>query len=100
MVVKRTFVISVENSTEPTEPGVNHEAKVDRPPENIANYWNGLLIIAILGVCALFTSPQMLIPRQNTIFYQSNWMEPILFLGFVLVLRILDGMQIFTVYFK
>lgn len=100
MVIKRISVISVENFIEPTEPGVNHEAKVGRAPENIASYWNGLLVIAILGVCALFTSPQMLIPRQNTIFYQSNWMEPILFCGFVLVIRIVDGIQQLNVYFK
>ena len=43
--------------------------------ETIASYWNTCHVVTILGICTICLSPQMLIPRHNSIIYQSYWLE-------------------------
>ena len=40
-----------------------------------ASYWNVFHVFTILGTSALFLSPQLLLPRQNSIYYPSYWHE-------------------------
>ena len=37
--------------------------------------WNICHVFSVLAVCVAFSSPFALIPRTNSIFYQSNWYE-------------------------
>ena len=43
--------------------------------ESPASYLNIGHVVTILVVCAICLSPQMLIPRHNSIVYQSYWLE-------------------------
>ena len=49
------------------------QAQVDL--ENNASYWNICHVFTILMISAVGLSTQMLIPRQNSIIYQSYWLE-------------------------
>ena len=52
----------------------NEEAKYSTK-QNDTNSWNVLHAFSILTVCFVFVSPWTLIPRTNSIIYQSHWFE-------------------------
>ena len=37
--------------------------------------WNMCHVFSVITVCVIFSIPVTLIPRTNSIFYQSNWYE-------------------------
>ena len=50
------------------------------------SYWNFCYVFAVLACCTVFSSPVTLIPRSNSIFYQTHWFEFNLSYGIVLLL--------------
>ena len=57
--------------------GINDDQDVQEGEDSndIASYWNTCHVVTILGICSICLSPQMLIPRHNSIVYQSFWLE-------------------------
>ena len=45
------------------------------PKENYVSRWNILHVISILGFGVIFLTPWTLIPRTNSVAYQSHWFE-------------------------
>ena len=86
-----------------------HEAQpnVEEEPVKIGNralgtnasYWNLLHIFTILAFSALVLSPQLLIPRHNSIYYPNYWHEIIIVIvvaTFCLSMRTLMEFIVFT----
>ena len=73
-----SYQISTINVQETTH-NIKRTEKDDPKNERIlvenASYWNVLHVFTVLGTSALFLSPQLLIPRQNSIYYPSYWYE-------------------------
>ena len=68
-------VISVEDlpSNENQKEGSKTKEEILGNEEPSA--WNICHVFSVLIVCVIFLSPPLLIPRTNSIFYQSNWYE-------------------------
>ena len=68
-------VIAVDDSYFNEDSKENNNSLDNRSKVNNINHWNILHIFSILSVCIVFASPWTLIPRTNSIFYQSHWLE-------------------------
>ena len=68
-------VITVDDLCFREDSKENNNRRDTRSIANNINHWNILHIFSILAVCIVFASPWTLIPRTNSIFYQSHWLE-------------------------
>ena len=68
-------VISLPDKSSPTESKERNKIIRKNSEENDVSYWNVSYIFVILVFCTFFASPVSLIPRSNSIFYQSRWFE-------------------------
>ena len=73
-------IISVESQTNEDRIIEKNEVKAEPAvTENGVSVWNLLHVVTIVCTTALLLSPQMLIPRHNSIIYPTYWFKfPIL----------------------
>ena len=93
-------VISIEYVTQ-------NESKIERSriKEEIQGYkgtsaWNMCHVFSVLSICVIFAVPVTLIPRTNSIFYQSNWYEFNFVMMGVLLLSAANEIINLATYFK
>ena len=53
----------------------NYTNEINYVTRKSISYWNGLHILSILAICAVHLIPLSIIPRNNSIIYQSYWFE-------------------------
>ena len=68
-------VISLQGIYLPKKYEDSKNRKKQNLVEKDVSYWNVSYLLAILAFCTLFTSLASLIPRSNSIFYQTRWFE-------------------------
>ena len=73
MSVEQIFAIGVQNIQSNVETEEESEQRINQSRLSKVSYWNLLKIVIILGYSALFLSPQLLIPRNNPIYYPDTW---------------------------
>ena len=96
MSVDQISVIEVTEVTESDETKDEQNTRANIP--NSFN-WKVFHIFTILGASVLSLSPQLIIPRHNTIFYPSFWYEGIALWGFpmlIVTMRTMLEIFIFT----
>ena len=93
-VISLPEISSNEESEEDKDPKVNNLCKND------TSRWNMLQIFTVLVVCIVFASPQTMIPRTNSIFYQTHWFEFNIVMAGLLLLRAGNDNLNITTYFK
>ena len=86
---------------EPNDKTANELVKtINRTLPNGANNWNLLHVFTILGTTTLCLSPQLLIPRQNSIYYPDSRHQSIItassILSLISAIRALLDCSIFT----
>ena len=86
MNVDQISVISLPDATSDTKSENNKNCKRNDAVEKDVSYWNICYLFAVLAFCAVSTSPITLIPRSNSIFYQSHWFEFNLPGGIIMIL--------------
>ena len=72
MSVEQIFAIGVQNIQSNVETEEESEQRINQSRLSKVSYWNLLKIVIILGYSALFLSPQLLIPRNNPIYYPDT----------------------------
>ena len=97
MSLNRISTINVHEA----QPNVEEESRKrgNRALGSNASYWNLLHIFTILAFSALVLSPQLLIPRHNSIYYPNYWHEIIIVIvvaTFCLSMRTLMEFIVFT----
>ena len=75
MSAENISVIAVEEIDVQTDEELHNPENRTKSPENKRSYWNGIHIITILGIVVVCLSPQMLIPRKNSIYMALYWYE-------------------------
>ena len=74
-------VISLHEISSNEESEENNDTRGNSQCENDSSRWNVLHGFSVLAVCMVFSSPLTLIPRTNSIFYQTHWFEVNLVMG-------------------
>ena len=79
-------VIFVKSSSESVN---NEEEKSEREintvERNDVSYWSGTYILLTIFICLLFVAPWTIIPRTNSIIYQSYWYEILIPISFGMI---------------
>ena len=68
-------VISIEDLSSDENQKERSKSKEEIHGDIEPSAWNMCHVFSVLAVCAVFLSPVCLIPRTNSIIYQSNWYE-------------------------
>ena len=68
-------VISVEDLSLNENQKEKSKTKEELQDDKETSAWNVFHLFSVLTVCVVFSSPFTLIPRTNSIFYQSSWYE-------------------------
>ena len=90
MANDKISIITVESATNVVvrleeDQGKEEEEEVE-VIENDTSFWNFLHIVTIICTTAIILSPQMLIPRHNSIIYPAYWFEfPLLSIYYAMV---------------
>ena len=79
-------VVSIPNMSSREECEDNRKANAIDSKEKYVSYWNICYVFAVLACCTVFSSTVTLMPRSNSIFYQTHWFEFNLTYGLVSLL--------------
>ena len=79
-------VVSIPNMSSREECEDNRKANAIDSKEKYVSYWNICYVFAVLACCTVFSSTVTLMPRSNSIFYQTHWFEFSLHFGLVSLL--------------
>ena len=101
-VISVELVSSNENHEEirRTQNEKNGKIQNHRKEINKTSAWNMCHIFSVLAVGVVFLAPLTLIPRTNSIFYQSYWYEFNFFMMVFLFLPAVGDAQNMATYFK
>ena len=84
-------VISVEDLSSNENQNEGSKIKEEILGDEKLSAWNIFHVLSVLIVCIVFLSPALLIPRTNSILYQSNWYEfNIVMMGFMILPAVND----------
>ena len=97
---KRIWETSLKYPSSSTLPKENNTCEEEIETDKETSAWSLCHVFSVLTVCVVFLVPVTLIPRTNSIFYQSHWYE----FNFVMMVFILlpaaNEVLIMTTYFK
>ena len=97
---EKISVTSVEYLDSNENQNENNRNKEENQVDKETSAWNMCHVFSVLTVCVVFSIPVTLIPRKNSIFYQSSWYEfNFVMAGIVLLDAANDILNIAT-YFK
>ena len=74
-------VISIQDTSSNEEPEEKEKRIENLPEDSTSSPWNILHVFSILAVATIILTPSTLIPRANSILYQSNWFEVNIFVA-------------------
>ena len=93
-------VISVREISLKEESEEDKDSVVDRPNEIHTSPFDMLHVFSVLAICIVFISPLTIIPRTNSVFYQTHWLEVNISIGVVLIARAGNEVLNMSIYFK
>ena len=92
-------IISIKTQSSNNELEENQEDK-DRTKKDDISSRNIFHVMSILTVCFVFVSPWTLIPRTNSIIYQSHWFELNAYVMIFIILAVWNAVLNLSTYFK
>ena len=93
-------VISVREISLNEESEKDKDSVVDRRNGNDTSPFHMLHVFSVVAVCIVVISSVTVIPRTNSVFYQTHWMEINIPIGMVFLARAGNEVLDISIYFK